>query len=181
MPICLGKISRYANERSFPGRRRVLPQEVENRGDINEQYNKDWDYWRLYAQNQLGMTEAQHEEVNPEASQLVISLLSCSLVGETCTIFINKSSKTFQFYQKGEAKERYTCSFGLNPKFQQMIDESGFKVVGTDETGQARILELSQNKFFIATLFQPQLSSEPENPHSLIVAFLTYAREFHCA
>ncbi|MBP2643355.1 MAG: hypothetical protein H6Q67_1242 [Firmicutes bacterium] len=134
-----------------------------------------------YAQNQLGMTEAQHEEVNPEASQLVISLLSCSLVGETCTIFINKSSKTFQFYQKGEAKERYTCSFGLNPKFQQMIDESGFKVVGTDETGQARILELSQNKFFIATLFQPQLSSEPENPHSLIVAFLTYAREFHCA
>jgi CTP synthase (UTP-ammonia lyase) len=60
-----------------------------------------------------------------------------------------------------------------------LIDESGFKVVGTDEKGEVRILELPQNKFYIATLFQPQLSSLPTNPHRLIVAYLICAKEFH--
>jgi CTP synthase (UTP-ammonia lyase) len=60
-----------------------------------------------------------------------------------------------------------------------LIDESGFKVVGTDERGEMRILELPQNKFFIATLFQPQLSSLPTNPHKLILAYLTCSKEFH--
>jgi len=56
-------------------------------------------------------------------------------------------------------------------------DENGFKIVGTDETGEARILELPQNRFFVATLFQPQLSSLPANPHKLILAYLTCAKE----
>lgn len=44
--------------------------------------------------------------------------------------------------------------------------------------GDTRILELPQNKFFIATLFQPQLSSTRENPHKLIHAYLKQAEEF---
>jgi CTP synthase (UTP-ammonia lyase) len=59
------------------------------------------------------------------------------------------------------------------------MDESGFKVVGIDEKGEARILELPQNKFFIATLFQPQLSSSPAIPHELILAYLTCSKEFY--
>lgn len=69
--------------------------------------------------------------------------------------------------------------FGLNPAYQKLIDESGFKVVGTDENGEARILELRRNKFFVATLFQPQLSSLPIKPHKLILAYLNCCTEFH--
>jgi CTP synthase (UTP-ammonia lyase) len=54
----------------------------------------------------------------------------------------------------------------------------GFVVAGTDEAGDTRILELPHNKFFIATLFQPQLSSTPEKPHRLILAFLKSAEDF---
>jgi CTP synthase (UTP-ammonia lyase) len=54
-----------------------------------------------------------------------------------------------------------------------MIDESGFKVVATDENGEARALHLLQNKFYVATLFQPQLSSSETNPHKLILAYLS--------
>lgn len=55
---------------------------------------------------------------------------------------------------------------------------NGFVVVGTDKIGDTRTLELSSNKFFIATLFQPQLSSSPEDPHKLILAYLINTEEF---
>lgn len=134
-----------------------------------------------YAQNKLGLNDVQHAEYDSGASHFFITALSCSLVGETRTIFINKNAMIYKFYNKTEVEERYNCNFGLNPNYQKLIDEDGFKVVGTDETGEARILELPQNNFFIATLFQPQLSSLPTNPHKLIVAYLACAKEFHIA
>jgi len=132
-----------------------------------------------YAQNKLGLKDVKHAEYDPYDSNLFISALSCSLVGETQKIFIDKNSKIYQFYNKSEVEERYNCNFGLNPHYQKMIDESGFRVVGTDDKGEARILELPQNKFFIATLFVPQQNSLPTIPHKLIVAYLTCSKEFH--
>ena len=125
-----------------------------------------------YARNRLGLEDAQHAEYSPDASNLVITPLSCSLVGETRKVFINKSSKAYRFYNKEETEERFSCNFGINPDYRKRIGESGFKVAGTDENGEVRILELSQNKFFTATLFQPQLNSSPAEPHKLILAYL---------
>lgn len=50
-----------------------------------------------YAQNKLGLNNIQHAEYNPDASNLFITALSCSLVGETHRIFINKNSRVFKF------------------------------------------------------------------------------------
>lgn len=126
-----------------------------------------------YARNKLGLIDAQHAEYAPDASNLIITPLSCSLVGETRKVFINKNSRICEFYGKTEVEERFSCNFGINPEYRKLVDESGFKVVGTDENGEARILELPRNKFYIATLFQPQLSSSAVNPHKLILAYLT--------
>jgi len=41
-----------------------------------------------------------------------------------------------------------------------------------------RIVELSDHRFFLATLFVPQLSASPDLPHPLIVAYLQAARTF---
>ncbi|HWR43904.1 CTP synthase C-terminal region-related (seleno)protein [Sporomusa sp.] len=131
-----------------------------------------------YARNKLGLNDAQHAEYDPHASNLIITALSCSLVGETRKIFINKNSRIYKFYNKTEVEERFSCNFGLNPNYRKLIDENGFKVVGTDEKGEVRILELPQNKFFIATLFQPQLSSLSTDPHKLILAYLACTKEF---
>lgn len=132
-----------------------------------------------YARNVLGLIEAQHAEYNPDAENLIITALSCSLVGQTRNILISEKSGTYNYYNKAEAEECFSCNFGINPNCRKLIDESGFKIVGTDENGEVRILELPQNKFYIATLFQPQLSSSPSNPHKLILAFLTCTKEFH--
>ncbi|MCI0693410.1 hypothetical protein L0337_15570 [candidate division KSB1 bacterium] len=55
------------------------------------------------------------------------------------------------------------------------------KVVGVDEAGESRIIELPKHRFFAATSFVPQLASTPEKPHELIVAYLQAAREFRMA
>lgn len=44
-----------------------------------------------------------------------------------------------------------------------------------DSDGEARILELPGHPFYVATLFVPQMSSSPERPHPLVVAFLQAA------
>jgi CTP synthase (UTP-ammonia lyase) len=130
-----------------------------------------------YARNVLGAKEARHEEYGPGAADLIITALSCSLVGENRKVFINEDSLAYRVYGQTEITERFNCNFGLNPVYRRKFNESGFSVAGTDENGEARILELRSNRFYIATLFQPQLSSTPENPHRLILAYLGCIRE----
>ncbi|MFL0195686.1 glutamine amidotransferase-related protein [Clostridium sp. WILCCON 0269] len=132
-----------------------------------------------YARNVLNFKDAQHAEYDPYASKLFISALTCSLVGKILKIFIDKNSKTYGFYNKTEIEEHYYCNFGLNTEYEKLIDEGGLKVVGTDELHEARIVELPENNFFVATLFVPQLNSSPEIPHKLIIEFLRSAKEFH--
>jgi CTP synthase (UTP-ammonia lyase) len=134
-----------------------------------------------YARDVSGLTKAGHEEYNPKDPDLIITLLSCSLVGQIRKILINTDSKAYQYYGRAEVEERFTCNYGLNQEYKNLIFSGGLRVAGTDEHGEVRILELPQNKFFIATLFQPQLSSLPANPHKLILAFLTHTREHHRA
>jgi len=131
-----------------------------------------------YAQNVLKISKAKHQEYNPDASEFFISALTCSLVGQTKEIFLKKGSMVQRIYGEDVTSERYNCNFGLNVKFQDDFDKSGFKVVGVDANGEARILELPSSGFYVATLFQPQLSSTPENPHKLINEYLKAARRF---
>ncbi len=126
-----------------------------------------------YARNVLHIKDAEHAEYDPYASELVVNHLTCTLAGQELKISISdQRSKTFSLYQSIEASEQYYCNFGLNPKYQQQLHESGLKVVGTDDTNEARILELSDHIFFIATLFVPQNSSTKEKPHPIITGFI---------
>jgi len=54
-------------------------------------------------------------------------------------------------------------------------------VVGTDDEHGARIVELPDHPFFVATLFVPQLTSTADHPHPLILAYLQAARNFRHA
>jgi CTP synthase (UTP-ammonia lyase) len=134
-----------------------------------------------YAQNVLGLKNAQHEENNPDAPELIITVLSCSHVGEKRKVLIDEGSLAYGIYRQTEVEERFNCNFGLNPKYKKLFDESGFRISGFDENGEARIIELPSNKFYIATLYQPQLSSTPEKPHKLILAYLSRINGIHAS
>ena len=69
----------------------------------------------------------------------------------------------------------------MNPAYREALEAAGLVLSGFSDNGDIRIAELPAHPFFIATLFQPQLSSEAARPHPLIGAFvaagLAHARQ----
>jgi CTP synthase (UTP-ammonia lyase) len=128
-----------------------------------------------YARHVLGLTDAQHAEYDPSASVLFITPLSCSLVGKTMQVRLSPGSRAHRLYEREVVTEHYYCNFGLNPAYQTQLHEGGLRVVGVDQDGEARIVELADHPFFLATLFVPQVSSRLTQPHPLICAFLRAA------
>ena len=55
---------------------------------------------------------------------------------------------------------------------KKQLDVHGFKIVGSDKFKEARIVELDNHPFFIATLFVPQDNSSFHSPHPLVAEFI---------
>jgi len=80
------------------------------------------------------------------------------------------------FYGKKEiVTEEFFCNFEVNPEYEWCAMEAGFPVVARGSQGEIRAIESPAHRFFIATLFQPQLSSTEKNPHPLVMAFVQAA------
>jgi len=124
-----------------------------------------------YARDVLGLPEARHEELSPMAEKPFVSALACPLIEASGLVRFTPGSLASRVYGKERATEEYHCSFGLNPAYREMLDASGMKVTGEDERGEVRIVELSGHPFFVATLFQPELSAYRGVPHPLVRAF----------
>jgi CTP synthase (UTP-ammonia lyase) len=128
-----------------------------------------------YARNVLGFEDAAHAEYDPYSSRLFVSELACSLAGKTLPVTLGATSKVAALYGTTHVHEQYYCNFGLNPEHQHLLDEAGLRVVGWDDAGDARVLELREHPFYVATLFVPQMRSTPERPHPLVTGFLLAA------
>jgi CTP synthase (UTP-ammonia lyase) len=129
-----------------------------------------------YARNVLGFADAQHAEYDASASTLFVTPLSCSLAGGvTLWVKVDPESRAGRAYQTPDVQEQYYCNFGLNPEYQALLHDGGLKVVGRDKDGEARVVELPDHRFFIGTLYVPQLNSAPEQPHPLVIAYLEAA------
>ena len=126
----------------------------------------------------LGLVNADHEESSPDASLLLISKLSCSLVGEKRAVRILPGSQAHRIYGQDFAVEAFACNYGLNEAFRNKISSSDLRISGSDDEGAVRIVELPRHRFFIATLYVPQVLSKPGSPHPLITAYLREAYAF---
>jgi CTP synthase (UTP-ammonia lyase) len=128
-----------------------------------------------YARNVAGLADADHAESNPAAATPVIAPLACSLVGKSAPVFLDPTCRTASIYGRWRVVERYHCSYGLNPTYRGAIEGAGLQVVGEDDHGDARVIELTGHPFFIATLFQPQLESAAGAPAPLVRALVDAA------
>lgn len=77
--------------------------------------------------------------------------------------------------------EQYYCNYGVNEEYEKQFQAAGLRVSARGMQGETRAVELSGHRFFLATLFQPQLSSRPEAPHPFWLAFLRAAIQFQKA
>ncbi len=106
---------------------------------------------------------------------MLISKLSCSLVGQTQVVQIAPGSRAAHAYGQAEVTERFQCNYGLNDRFRARLADGKLNITGADPQGEARIVELTGHPFYVATLFLPQLNSTEGKPHPLITAFLQAA------
>lgn len=131
-----------------------------------------------YARNVMGFEDARHAEYDPYASNLFISALACSLAGQRMQVCVQPGSQAVALYGREEVWEDYYCNFGLNPRYQGDLEQSGLRITGRDQDGEVRVVELPGHRFFLATLFVPQTSSTPERPHPLVRGFVAAAQQF---
>ena len=128
-----------------------------------------------FARDVAGLADADHAESNPEAKVPVIAPLACSLVGKSGPVFLDPTCRSASIYGRWRIVERYHCSYGMNPQFRDAIERAGLRVVGEDDHGDARVVELPGHPFFVATLFQPQLESSSGAPAPLLRALVDAA------
>lgn len=72
----------------------------------------------------------------------------------------------------GEFTGEYFCSFETNDAFVERWQKAGLRSAAVGTAGEMRAFELVGHPFFVATLFQPQLSSRFERPHPIIEGYL---------
>lgn len=126
-----------------------------------------------YARNVLGFEDAQHAEYDPYASRLVVSKLTCSLVGRALAISLRPESRVAGCYGRTSVEEQYYCNFGVNPEYVALFENGPLRTVGSDLEGAVRVVELTGHPFFVGTLYLPQLRSTVEHPHPLVVSFIS--------
>jgi CTP synthase (UTP-ammonia lyase) len=141
------------------------------------------------ARNVLGIRDATTAEEDPHAKNIVIYPVACAvpnrapnapkLSGVINQIRLRPGSYLASYYGKELIEEEFFCNYEMNPEFEWMAMEAGFPVVARGSEGQCRAIESAAHQFFIATLFQPQLSSSEDHPHPLILAFVQHVAEFH--
>ncbi len=125
-----------------------------------------------FARNVGGLHAANHAEYEPDAAELVIQPLACSLSGQRAAVRLKPGSRAASFYGVEMVTEQYRCSFGLAPEYRSILERAGLVISGEDANREPRVVELASEPFYVATLFVPQLSSQPNRPHALVTAFI---------
>jgi CTP synthase (UTP-ammonia lyase) len=144
--------------------------------------------WIELLRNVAGIRDADSAENGSLSKNIVIRPIECATVqghsgakklsGLIPEIRLRPGSYLQSFYGREKVSEEFFCNFEVNPEFEWAAIEAGFPVVARGENGEIRAIESSSHKFFVATLFQPQLASTPQQPHPLVVAFMQAASEW---
>jgi CTP synthase (UTP-ammonia lyase) len=138
-----------------------------------------------YARNVLGIRNAHLGEYEPTEATLLITPVACAVVTRPTgapklsgrlRVALQPGSLAHRIYGLSAIEEEYFCNYELNPAFRAPLEAAGLRVSGEGERGEARVVELPTSRFFLATLFLPQLASSAWSPHPVITAYLRAAR-----
>ncbi|KOV69280.1 glutamine amidotransferase-related protein [Streptomyces sp. MMG1121] len=129
-----------------------------------------------YARNVCGLTGVAHAENDPDATDPLIEPLACSLVGHEAAVTIEPGSLAESVIGAQRTVERYFCKYGPS-RHLDTLRAHGLRFSGHDEDGQVRVAELPGHPFFLASLFQPELSGDGSRPHPMVRALARAAVE----
>jgi CTP synthase (UTP-ammonia lyase) len=135
----------------------------------------------------LNISDADSAENNSGSQHYVVTPLSCALPNRHVggpkasgdeQLKIVPGTLLYSICGSEDDSEQYYCNYGVNEEYERQFQAAGLKVSARGQLGEIRAVEMPDNQFFIATLFQPQLSSRPEDPHKFLLAFLRASMRF---
>ena len=124
-----------------------------------------------------GLGRVEHQENRPEATDCVIVELACSLVGHEVGVRVEAGTLAESVLGSDRVVERYLCAYGPAGRYLDTLQAHGLVFSGRDEAGDVRIAELPGHPFFLATLFQPELSGDGSRAHPIVRAFAAAAAD----
>jgi CTP synthase (UTP-ammonia lyase) len=134
-----------------------------------------------FTRNALGIRDANTAEEDPVTRNVVITPVECPLPGRAASaprlggadIAVPAAGSSFErICGVGDRPEEYFCNFETNAEFVPRWQAAGLRIAALGPRGEMRAFELPSHPFFVATLFQPQLSSSFASPHPVIEGFL---------
>jgi CTP synthase (UTP-ammonia lyase) len=129
--------------------------------------------------NLLGIPDADSAENGAATENIVITPISCpvpkpgspTLCGELAVLPI-AGTRLEALCGARELRGEFFCNLEANEAYLERWQAAGLRVCARDEAGALRAFELPAHPFFLASLFQPQLSSRFDRPHPIVVGFL---------
>jgi CTP synthase (UTP-ammonia lyase) len=129
----------------------------------------------------LGLADADSGEHNSASKNIMITPVSCALpnrapgapkLSGAGRVRVEEGSLLRSIYGADTVDEEYFCNYEVNPEYEGKLETAGLRVTARGSDGEARAVEIRGHRFFLATLFQPQLSSTPDRPHPVFLAYL---------
>lgn len=103
------------------------------------------------------------------------------LSGAIGGITLKPGSLLHSIYKAEQVEEEFFCNYEVNAAYVPRFEAAGLALTAFGAGGELRAVELPGHPFFLATLFQPQLSSTPAQPHPIVLAFLRAAQRLRQA
>ncbi|MDQ0514351.1 CTP synthase [Mycoplasmoides fastidiosum] len=139
-----------------------------------------------FARNQLHYADATSTEFDPQTTTPIFKLqkdkdaeinLGGTLRLGSEPIHLKRSSLTYQIYNNPVISERHRHRYEFNNDFVTEFEQAGFVFAGQSVHGMQEIIEIPQNKFFVACQFHPEFNSKPLKVGPLFTALIKAARK----
>ncbi|WP_455256678.1 CTP synthase [Peptoniphilus asaccharolyticus] len=134
------------------------------------------------ARNKLGLKGANSSEIDPETNYPIIDLLenqkTVENLGGTLRLgdydcIIEEGTLARELYQDEHIVERHRHRYEFNNSFRGEIRRAGVVFSGINEDlDLVEIIEIPENKFFVACQFHPEFKSRPNRVHPLFNGFI---------
>ena len=125
-----------------------------------------------YARNVLGHAEAGITEIDPDCKMPLVSGLTCALIDAEDPVIPSPGGLIEALCGPDEMTETYRCSFGLNPDYAGLFDNTALQVAARDPDGAVRAMALLGHRFFLGTAFQPERAALEGRRHPIVSAFV---------
>ena len=135
-----------------------------------------------YARNVCGLEDANSQEFDENAINPIITKLENyddeSNLGGTLRlgnypVQLEKDSLAHTLYNEDTIFERHRHRYEFNNQYREKLLEKGLKFSGLTPDGQVvEIIENPAHPFFVASQYQPEFKSRPNNPHPLFKGFI---------